>query len=329
MVKSKHREDSATMESMKFESTLPHCEQLHKNLQVSWEIFGSQITFTLAGQIEEDEYMALGISGSHNSSRMLGSDVAVSYVEGYLGVTVDYNITGPYPCSNILGPRRGVCPDTQVGGVENLQFQTFHREDGITSVTYRRDPTNAGDSGDKIYQKEGFTYLVWAIGKYDKYNKQPGYHHTYPKGDVKIELGRKTPRKNCHPFTRPPEKNKIETWGPLRVKDRKVQRFTVRLGPPGLWKGDLGLTGRAGPGVVYYVNGLMTPELFVKRGRLYEFRVECGSSPHNTRFYHPFYLTDDPAGGYHHYSNKEREEWKSSGYVEGESSIDQYTVGIP
>lgn len=52
--------------------------------------------------IDEDEYMAVGISGSQTSSQMVGSDVAISYMDGLLGTTVDYNVTGKYPVRKIL-----------------------------------------------------------------------------------------------------------------------------------------------------------------------------------------------------------------------------------
>lgn len=73
--------------------------QLHKDFQVSWEIFGRQITIQLVGQVNEDEYMSFGISGSEHSSQMLGSDVVVAYVDGYRGFTIDYNITALSPVS--------------------------------------------------------------------------------------------------------------------------------------------------------------------------------------------------------------------------------------
>jgi hypothetical protein len=42
-------------------NTLPNCFQLHKDLQVSWEIFGPQITIQLAGQVGEYHADNLGI----------------------------------------------------------------------------------------------------------------------------------------------------------------------------------------------------------------------------------------------------------------------------
>lgn len=39
---------------IKRSDSLPNCIQLHKRFQVSWEIFGPQITIQLAGQVGTD-----------------------------------------------------------------------------------------------------------------------------------------------------------------------------------------------------------------------------------------------------------------------------------
>lgn len=74
-----------------------HCVQLHKKLQLSWQVFGPQITIRLAGQIEENNYMAFGFSGSENAAQMLGADIAITYIDGFRGQAVDYNITEKSP----------------------------------------------------------------------------------------------------------------------------------------------------------------------------------------------------------------------------------------
>lgn len=76
---------------------MPNCLQLHKNFQISWEIFGPQITIQLAGQIEENEYMSFGVSGSPEQSQMLGADVVVAYIQDVQGFATDYNITALTP----------------------------------------------------------------------------------------------------------------------------------------------------------------------------------------------------------------------------------------
>lgn len=118
--------------------SLPNCLQLHKDLQVSWEIFGPAITIELAGQVAEDEYMAFGLSGSNEKSQMLGADVTIAYIDGYLGVAADYNITALAPCGQVLGQYKGVCKDDVVGGQDSNQLHTATRENGINFITYRR-----------------------------------------------------------------------------------------------------------------------------------------------------------------------------------------------
>lgn len=41
----------ASVEPHDYESPLPHCKQLHRDFQVSWEVFGSQITIEMAAQV--------------------------------------------------------------------------------------------------------------------------------------------------------------------------------------------------------------------------------------------------------------------------------------
>ncbi len=42
----------------------------------------------------------------------------------------------------------------------------------------------------------------------------------------------------------------------------------------------------------------MIPEIYVVRGKTYTFVIEGGNDPTQTAAYHPFYITDDPEGGY-------------------------------
>nr|XP_046920523.1 protein Skeletor, isoforms B/C-like [Dermatophagoides farinae] len=314
---------------IKIESRLPNCEQLHQRLQVNWEVFGPQITFELIGQLKKDDYMAFGISGSNNSSRMIGSDVAIAYMETHLGFTRDYNITGTFPCTNILGHYRGVCPDEKVGGVDNYQVNLFERQDSLTRITYRRNLQNVGDEGDRILDKSKTTFIVWAVGKLTQTTmKQPGFHYLYPKHDKSIVFGRKAER-NCFHFTTPrsdlleqsqqqqqqQSSNPIlsqtsslitKPWGPLRLLNRTMTTFYARLGDSGGLRGYYGSTGQASPNLVWYINGLLAPILYVKRGRTYTFRVEGGNNPQQAELYNPLYITNDPHGGYTELTEIER-----------------------
>lgn len=58
------------------------------------------------------------------------------------------------------------------------------------------------------------------------------------------------------------------------------------------------LTGDVGWGIAWYINGVLIPEITVERGKSYTFIVEGGNDPENAARSHPFYITDDPEGGY-------------------------------
>lgn len=300
-------------------SRLPNCEQLHTKLQLSWEIFGPQMTFEVSGQISANDYIAFGLSGSKTKSQMIGSDVAISYLDGHIGFTQDYNITGHHPCTNILGHFSGVCTDSKLGGIENFQILTFFREDDVTRITFRRNLIS-GDEGDVNLSKDEPQYVVWSIGRLNSL-KEPRIHSIYPKRNVKIHFGRK-PEKNCFPFTQlipddssdvqvtKPQSLESKPWGPLRIMNQTITTYYARLGVAGGSRGYTSSTdGQGSPGYVWYINGLMAPVIFVRRGVEYYFRVEGGNDPSNGAFYHPLYITDDPNGGYIKHSDAERKKY--------------------
>jgi len=66
------------------------------------------------------------------------------------------------------------------------------------------------------------------------------------------------------------------------------------------------MLGHVGWGIAWYINGLLIPEIYVVRGKTYNFVVEGGQNPNSPASYHPFYITDDPEGGYQFKSPEER-----------------------
>ncbi|ERL84021.1 hypothetical protein D910_01340, partial [Dendroctonus ponderosae] len=148
--------------------------------------------------VDENEYLAFGISGSKEQSQMIGADVAVAYINGYQGFVTDYNIIALTPCVKVLGQYKGVCKDSVLGGQENNQLNTAVRENGINIITYRRS-------------------LI-----------------------------------SCHTST----------------------------------------------ALAWYINGLLAPEIWLRRGLTYVFKVNGGNDPHSPEYYHPLIITDDPHGGY-------------------------------
>ena len=59
-------------------------------------------------------------------------------------------------------------------------------------------------------------------------------------------------------------------------------------------------------GIAWYINDLLIPEMTLKRGVEYTFKVEGGVNKSNEAKYHPFYITSDPVGGYVDQSAEER-----------------------
>lgn len=117
---------------------LPNCKQLHKNLQISWEVFGPAITMELSGFVDETDYMAFGLSGDNSKSQMLGADVVVAYIDRHLGYSIDYHIDAHVPCVKVLEESKGVCRDDVRNGQNNFQIYSFAREDGINKIRFRR-----------------------------------------------------------------------------------------------------------------------------------------------------------------------------------------------
>ena len=79
-----------------------------------------------------------------------------------------------------------------------------------------------------------------------------------------------------------------------------------QIGPTGGDNGYSAITGHVGWGIAWYINGLLIPEIYVVRGKTYTFVVEGGDDKEFPAGYHPFYITDDPEGGYEFKSERER-----------------------
>lgn len=155
---------------------------------------------------------------------------------------------------------------------------------------------------------------MWAIGKLNA-QKEPRFHHIYPRGNTKIHFGRRPAQKNCFLFVSSNQNSfsnaKIKPWGPLKIFNRTLNTFYARIGEDGGLKGYHASTnGIASPGYAWYINGLLAPTLFVVRGKTYTFRVEGGNNPHKADFYHPLYITNDSFGGFIKYSEEERKKIK-------------------
>ena len=64
------------------------------------------------------------------------------------------------------------------------------------------------------------------------------------------------------------------------------------------------------------MNGLLVPELFLRREFTYNFQVEGGDDPHSPTHYHPLIITDEPMGGYEQMTEDERKKTRVLAGVE-------------
>ncbi|GBL86000.1 Protein Skeletor, isoforms D/E [Araneus ventricosus] len=95
------------------------------------------------------------------------------------------------------------------------------------------------------------------------------------------------------------------------VNSIKEKIYSSRLLVSLTWvKGHAGNPGLVGWGIAWYVNGILIPELTLERGQTYTFVVEGGNDPENPARTHPFYITDDPEGGFEHKTPAEKKKVK-------------------
>ncbi|XP_045116491.1 protein Skeletor, isoforms B/C-like isoform X1 [Portunus trituberculatus] len=286
-------------------NSMPNCEQLHKDLQVSWEVFGDQITMELAGQVGEDDYMAFGMSGSPSEPLMVGGDAVVVHMDGYLGSFKDYNLTSYMPCTHLLGQHKGVCYDDLVGGAQDYQEFSHKREDGINIFTFRRRLTTP-DAGDIPYPDSGEAMIIWALGHLD-INRNPTMHYAWSKYKQPIEFTRKATERKCFAFTRS-EKSIPERWKPVHLANPAAREFTASLGPDGGPRGYEAITRQhSETGLSWYINGYLSPDIYIKRDATYRIKVQGGSNPMTPRAT-TLIITDEPRGAYSQMSDEEKKD---------------------
>lgn len=107
---------------------------LEGRVQVQWELMGEDVQIRLSGRINEDQYVAFGLSGREGKAEMVGGDVVVI---GYdkkkkKFIAEDYYMSDIAQCDGT----RGVCPDERVGGKNDAILLDGERKNGITTGKY-------------------------------------------------------------------------------------------------------------------------------------------------------------------------------------------------
>uniref|UniRef100_T1JH62 DOMON domain-containing protein n=1 Tax=Strigamia maritima TaxID=126957 RepID=T1JH62_STRMM len=105
-----------------------------------------------------------------------------------------------------------------------------------------------------------------------------------------------------------PDATNLEPWyiPPIQCNEPADGVFYAQMGPTGGKRGYSAITGSVGWGIAWYINGLLIPEITVMRGKTYRFVVEGGNDTETPARNHPFYITDDPEGGYAYKSSEEK-----------------------
>lgn len=359
-----------------------NCEVLYddKAFEVRWAMAGDSIVVQLVAKLDDNEYMAFGISADKEHSVMIGSDVVVSWVdkETGKGYATDYYLQDKSQCSG----KKGSCPDVNIeDNTNSIRLLNAAMVNGYSIVTYQRS-LNATDRLDLPISRNGFEAIVWGIGPLNE-RKETSFHTHYNKRTHYIDFGRQ-PTWNCptpegqkpgqdndgtdnededetieeqkkgYPLATKPvsgdgvpeeeefyDNNRAQALqSPNRRQESSNQRlgqrrpvptpkpvisengawdipaiqcfepedgvFYAQMGPTGGKHGYSAITGHVGWGISWFINGLLIPEIHVVRGKTYTFVVEGGNNPDIPAKYHPFYITDDPVGGYEHKREEEK-----------------------
>ncbi|XP_055540426.1 protein Skeletor, isoforms B/C isoform X1 [Wyeomyia smithii] len=313
-----------------------NCEVLLDDLafEVRWAVAGESIVIQLVAKLEDGEYMAFGISPDNAQSIMVGADAAVVWVDKATGkgFAQDYYLDAKSQCSG----GRGSCPDTRISENSNsIRLLNAAMVNGYSIVTYQR-PLRATDHLDLPIFTNASQAIVWAIGPLNQ-RYEVSYHSQFLKSNKLVDFGRQpywncpTPESDQHktqetpqklqnlepnrradsmqrpkaPATaRPPAKPGAWDIPPIQCYEPDDGVFYAQMGPTGGKQGYPAITGHVGWGISWYINGLLIPEIYVVRGKTYTFVVEGGHDPDVPAKYHPFYITDDPVGGYEHQEEK-------------------------
>lgn len=295
---------------MAHSSTLTHmaatefdnCRQLNDELQVEWQAEENEVHIRLTAKMEEDQYIAFGLSPTSGKPEMLNSDIVVAYYDKDDGSfhAIDYSVTAKSQCDGTFG----VCPDERVNGRNDASVIGGERRNGVTSITFSR-PYETNDQLDMpISRFPDLITVIAAIGQLNT-RKEANYHDEFvTKNSVIIDFssvgdnscallvggGRKVP--HDHP------------WSVNII--RATTNFTATIGPTGGERGYSAITQSPSWGIAWWINDMLIPEIFVERGQTYYFTVQGGNDHTNSARYHPLYITDSPEGGFRQKTSEEQ-----------------------
>ncbi|XP_041477203.1 uncharacterized protein LOC121425249 [Lytechinus variegatus] len=300
-----------------------NCETLDSEFEVCWYIDGDDIVIRHSTPSTDDNdgmYSAFGISGLSTRTEMVGGDVTVTFVNNGVPMAVDYYLDSKAQCSPQNGA--GSCPDVLPSNParqasDDVTLVNASSVNGNTHIIYRRPLAASDVTYDKAISTTGPTYVIWARGLINA-DGRVSYHGVQQRSpatsNLQIDFNRVST--TCAPETIPTPSNHTQTtptgemegWTIEGIVEPQDATFTVEMGLTGGQKGYNYITGSVGWGIAWFINGRLIPELTLTRGKTYTFLVSGGDDPTLSAKYHPFYITDDPSGGYAQLSQAEQEE---------------------
>ncbi|XP_065078550.1 protein Skeletor, isoforms B/C isoform X1 [Ochlerotatus camptorhynchus] len=270
-------------------------ELLSGRLNVMWKVVGEYVEIELIGRIEENQYMAFGISGRNGQPQMVGSDVVVAFYDRKMRLfrAEDYYLSALAQCDG----KQGVCPDERIGGRNDAELISGDRRQGVTKIKYRRLLHTNEASSDQPYPTDRQISVVAAIGPLN--SRTEANAHSFNDAtlqDIQINFS----STNDHSCTDALD-SLIDPNAPKAWEKRVISKQTVisaKIGPTGGKRGYTPMTGHPSWGIAWFLNDMLIPEVYVERGKTYTFVVEGGDDPTQPAKYHPFYITDSPEGGF-------------------------------
>jgi len=233
----------------------------------------------------------------------------------------DYYISGYKQCTK----GEGVCPDSEIkgpnGGEDNVAVIDNHnsRADGVTLVTFWR-PLVTNDTYDVALNQT--VKVFGAIGQinqrsmdiglsYQQILGHDGHDRSKPEDFKVVNFMDEDANQSCSTTLRAHlahrAKNDVK---PVPFKKHCIngrKEFNMEIGPTGGEKGYEAITGLPAWGFVMWVNGKLAPELCLRVGETYTFRIFTGTNSRgNGMNFHPVYITDDKVGGYLKKNKNER-----------------------
>ncbi len=250
-------------------------EIIDGKLQVQWEIQEDYLVIELFGRIQEEQYMAFGLSGANGRAQMKGGDVVVAFYDrSKLAFRCeDYYLSHLSQCDG----KNGVCPDERIGARNDAILLHGERKKGVTYIKYKRLLQTNDPAYDIPIPTDREVSVIAAIGPLNSGYEANAHSHNgqdITVEDIRIDFSSKDEHSCPSSLYDRKDEQTVKPW-PTRILSGE-NTITARIGPTGGKRGYTAITGHPSWGIAWYLNDLLIPELYVERGQTYTFLVEGG-----------------------------------------------------